>query len=1035
MPIHGLLGFAARETRSRPIAHAPGPAAASFPTIEAHAATRPGCGEKRRPSMYALHHGGPGSSPSTLGTSPRLRPTFLILSTLFCAALSQGAGAAQNLAPDGMFQSGLSYWRGSSVKFSPVAGGNAACIPLMEERKVDDNKPANMIYTADVPGVPVLTPNTRYKLSFDANIARSTSPYRGGWLMASVTGTERKIAGSVTKDPFGNSAVSGTYWPGVYAENQIRLTTINKTYTIDFVTPVQPKIDGTPTQIMFQALSSDDALPAADVCIKNVSLYADGTNSYSSVPSNTVIRYNTVRAGRSYAAQRFVILNPPSGGKVQMVRSGKVVAGSEKAISGVLTDPLIDGAEYFVYEVSPQLGGYSVRVANSSGAVVAETPAVTVANYSTAAPNLTRDALHFYYAHRSDQAIKDRRFNGDKYADYRNWFDRPAGHGGEKRDTAATCFNGVDNFGNDFNAACLTANAKAGAPVTFKQNVQGGWYDAGDHGKYVVNAAYTLWALQNVIELKRKAGVLDSEFPPNFLKYGNTARSDLLEEAKYEMEWLLKMQVTNRNSDGTRVLDPLVEVRVPLAPLDDNLNPIPNGQDKGGTQFDSPSKVSYTSQTNRVTYSAPRFKTTLKLSSINPEGLVFSAVHDSSWTGIPMWPDADKKMRVLDYPTTAATLDMSAVGAQCYRIWKDDPAEGTNNPTGLANRCLSAAKSAYAAAKANPTIYRYGEYAQTRGVVLRAITNGGGAYADTDVSDEFLWAATELYLATSETAYKNDMLYKVTKLRVGTAPNYTYENVYSCNKPKLVNFSFAPGMAWNRVNNLGLLSMLALGRDVGLTTDSPSCTMDKPSDSLKVVADNIAGEGGWVTHTSPWNVPVAVKASPKETFNWASNADIASAAVLLQTAEWAFPNVGYGKAASRVLDYLFGLNPLGKSYVTGYGSDPVRNPHHRHWAKHANINFPPAPPGLLVGGPNGKWTGSLLGVSNWNDPADGSALYMKNVVAKCNLGFDREWVNAELERPNEGGIACYADDHRLFMTNEIAINWNAPLFWLSAFVQ
>ena len=30
---------------------------------------------------------------------------------------------------------------------------------------------------------------------------------------------------------------------------------------------------------------------------------------------------------------------------------------------------------------------------------------------------------------------------------------------------------------------------------------------------------------------------------------------------------------------------------------------------------------------------------------------------------------------------------------------------------------------------------------------------------------------------------------------------------------------------------------------------------------------------------------------------------------------------------------------------------------------------------------------------------------------------------------------CWTDDHRAFTQNEVAINWNAPLVWASAFLD
>ena len=39
-----------------------------------------------------------------------------------------------------------------------------------------------------------------------------------------------------------------------------------------------------------------------------------------------------------------------------------------------------------------------------------------------------------------------------------------------------------------------------GSGCTYTLDVKGGWYDAGDHGKYVVNAGYTVWAMLNQYE-------------------------------------------------------------------------------------------------------------------------------------------------------------------------------------------------------------------------------------------------------------------------------------------------------------------------------------------------------------------------------------------------------------------------------------------------------------------------------------------------------------------------------------------------------
>ena len=106
--------------------------------------------------------------------------------------------------------------------------------------------------------------------------------------------------------------------------------------------------------------------------------------------------------------------------------------------------------------------------------------------------------------------------------------------------------------------------------------------------------------------------------------------------------------------------------------------------------------------------------------------------------------------------------------------------------------------------------------------------------------------------------------------------------------------------------------------------------------------------------------------------------------------------------AAEGMNYILGRNPLDKSYVTGYGERPLVNPHHRFWAHQANAAFPPPPPGVLSGGPN----------SGLQDP------YVQAAgLAGC--------------APEK----CFADNIEAWSANEVAINWNAPLAWVTAFLD
>ena len=102
------------------------------------------------------------------------------------------------------------------------------------------------------------------------------------------------------------------------------------------------------------------------------------------------------------------------------------------------------------------------------------------------------------------------------------------------------------------------------------------------------------------------------------------------------------------------------------------------------------------------------------------------------------------------------------------------------------------------------------------------------------------------------------------------------------------------------------------------------------------------------------------------------------------------------------MNYILGRNPLDQSYVTGYGERPLMNPHHRFWAHQANAKFPSPPPGVVSGGPN----------SGLQDP------YVQAAgLAGC--------------APQK----CFVDNIEAWSANEMAINWNAPLAWVAAFLD
>lgn len=970
------------------------------------------------------------------GAPKRRQQLAMVLASACLAGFGTVASAETvdvSLVADSNFS--LGHWRMPGTTFTKpftVSGvaKNAACVELTAARKGnngrDASKPNNLIY---LPGLAELLPNKKYKFSY---AVRELTAVRSGWrkgvLMASVTATEH-MAG-------------GVYKPLVYAEHQNRIAGGSfRTYEMEFVTPVKPKdkdkpseTQGRPTEIMFQALSDDDSLAPTQHCITDVKLVPLGDNLEVMRPTGFEIRYNQVVAAQEDGMNTYFTIiypNPPSTNPPSTIQ---LVTGSGATLKVVRSEAI--SADKVVKDVHSGLQTYSfpaswpaparIRLLNASGEVVKETGPInfrSTSPYSLSAPNLKRDALHFFYAQRAGQAIIDRRF---QETSYRNWLDRGAGHVKE----LATCFDGdvetindqevktsKDRYGNDFSNPCRTTSGDA----MLARNVSGGWYDAGDHGKYVVNGATALWALQNVIEYHQRKGTLNTAFPDGMLMSGTNGRSDLLDEALHEMKWLLKMQIKES-----------LMVRVPkVNPAEDPTGSYDfvgdaSAPELGGIFADTPNEVDfYRTTANGVkigpSYKPRRWIVKFPLTTIDAKNMVFSAVRDRSWTTIPKAPAEDDKVRVLDYPTTAATLNFAAVAAQSYRIWKDMDWR-------FANECLVAAKAAWDAAKENANVYRYGEYSDKKNSALKGINGGGGAYADTDVEDAKAWAAWELYLAESSPGVADS----------SDAQGYL-KKIAELGAFNISSSAWAESFSWKNNTNMGVMSFIVNGRDAEFSAKLAAAnisTLDLPSPltSLrKYASETISKIKG-----SPFGVPHVTT----EPFNWASNADIANSGGMLAFLAKHSPSFDYMPNARRVASYLLGHNPLGKSYVTGYGSNPPRNPHHRFWAKHKDIAYPSAPPGMLVGGPNSKWDGTVLSAAptgtgkpwGWGDDI-GSAIYMNEIAPTCN-SYEKSGSDDILRSAiKKGGISCYQDHIDLYMTNEVAINWNSALFWFSAYLD
>lgn len=134
-----------------------------------------------------------------------------------------------------------------------------------------------------------------------------------------------------------------------------------------------------------------------------------------------------------------------------------------------------------------------------------------------------------------------------------------------------------------------------------------------------------------------------------------------------------------------------------------------------------------------------------------------------------------------------------------------------------------------------------------------------------------------------------------------------------------------------------------------------------------------------------------------EDFIWGSNAVALNQALMLIQGYRLDSDRRMLDAAQSALDFVLGRHPSGYAMVTGFGTRSPLHPHHR--PSGAMPRQPPVP-GMIVGGPN---PGS-------GDDCPGA--YPSKVPAKA-----------------------YLDALCSYTTNEIAINWNAPLVYVSAAVQ
>ncbi len=144
---------------------------------------------------------------------------------------------------------------------------------------------------------------------------------------------------------------------------------------------------------------------------------------------------------------------------------------------------------------------------------------------------LRTDAKTLFYTQRSGIPILDSLAPG---------YGRAAGHIGvepNRGDTAAVCLPLADDAQKLYAQPWTCAGPR---------DVSGGWYDAGDHGKYVVNGGIAVAQLMQEYERSLTAPIGSRRaLRDGTLAIPESANGvpDLLDEVRWELEWMLRMQV------------------------------------------------------------------------------------------------------------------------------------------------------------------------------------------------------------------------------------------------------------------------------------------------------------------------------------------------------------------------------------------------------------------------------------------------------------------------------------------------------------
>jgi endoglucanase len=286
------------------------------------------------------------------------------------------------------------------------------------------------------------------------------------------------------------------------------------------------------------------------------------------------------------------------------------------------------------------------------------------------------------------------------------------------------------------------------------------------------------------------------------------------------------------------------------------------------------------------------------------DGGVYNKVTNADFDGFVM-PSTTVTPRYVVPKGTAATLDFAAVMAQSGRIFK----KLNKVFPGLSDSCMKSAEKAWNWAVKNPKL-AYDQNLMNK--EFKPVINTGG-YGDSDFRDEFIWAASELYVSTGKESYYTS--YPMFPDTLMTLPS------------------------WDNVKLLGYYTLARFEK-----TLANSAKKDFPALKQMIIkaADNMAS--GIKTRAY-----MTIMGKTAADYVWGSNSVATNEGILLIQAFKLSNDRKYLDYALTNFDYILGRNATGYSFITGYGHKTPMFPHHR--LSEADGIADPVP-GLIVGGPN-----------------------------------------------------------------------------------